>query len=115
MLSVSFNICSDCNTVLNLTPNLWVIEDIRVFTDAIRENVLRIAHHGAHHNFSIKGIQLRVTVYEDLNKETYYEGDFVIKCKNIREYKKYLEMSNEDIINEYDALIRDGKIDDILE
>jgi len=115
MLSVSFNIVSGNGSVLTNTPQLWVLNNVREFTDAIRNNTLRIANYAARLAYNVKGLELNVMIYLDINEEEYYERVFTIKCENIRDYKKYITMTHEDIENEMIKEERELKIKNILE
>jgi hypothetical protein len=115
MLSISFNIVTSSGNVLNNTPNLWVLEDIREFTDAIRDNCLRIANFASTLSYSIKSLELHVSLYDDINSKEYYSRNFVIKCKGIREYNNYINISNEEINNLILQKEREEKINDIIE
>jgi hypothetical protein len=112
MLSVSFNIVSGNGSVLTNTPQLWVLNNFREFTDAIRDNTLRIANYAARLAYNVKGLELHVSLYEDINSKEYYKRNFVIKCKGIREYNNYINMSNEEINNLILQKEREEKIND---
>lgn len=115
MTSVSFNIVSGSGSVLSDMPTLWVLGNIREFTDAVRYNCLTIAKYAAEYSYTVKSIKLHVNIYEDLNEEEYHSRMFIINCKNIREYKKYIKMTLEDLKKESLKEERQLKINSILE
>lgn len=115
MTSVSFNIVSGSGSVLSYIPTLWVLNNIREFTDAVRYNCLTIAKFASECSYTVKSIKLHVNIYIDINDEEYHSKTFIINCKNIREYKKYVNMTLEDLEKESLKEERQLKINSILE
>jgi hypothetical protein len=115
MVCASFNIVSGIGTILTTYPNMWVFNSIREFTNNIRYNCLSIAYFSSNLCYDVSNIKLYVNLYEELNNDYYYDRTFIINCKNIREYKNYIGMCNEEIHNEYLKEKRNQKLNFILE
>lgn len=109
----AFNIMNSSGTALNGTPILWDMETVSDFTKSIRENCLDIAKYGVDSYSTISKMYLAVSIYEEINEETYNENQFYISLKNVREFKQYIKMSHEDIKAEYEMKQRNQKIEDL--
>lgn len=90
------------------------MNSIREFTDAIRANCLIIAYLGADNHLNINKIELNISLYEDLEDDYFYSRTFKVKCKNIKEYKNYINLPTEEIIDLHKKVERDIKIEDII-
>lgn len=112
MIKVSINICGD--SVLNYCPMYWEFESAKFFTNFIRENALEILNwlHTSH--IPKSKAKLGVHIVEDIEDESYWEWDFVINCKNIRDFKPYLPLSREEFEATFEAHKREKKLNDIL-
>lgn len=109
----TFNIMNSSGRALNVVPILWDIENVSEFCLGIRENALDICHFGADSYSTIKEMFISVYFYEDLNDEEFNENSFNIRIKNIREFKKYIKMSYDDIKVEYNIEKRNNKISEL--
>jgi len=116
MLKVSLNILASTSAI-NLVPMSFEFEDDRSFTNFIRESVIDVLSW----NFETYGGQLsntRLGVYirEDINEEEgFWEWQFIINCKNIREFKPYLNMNFEEFDSVLKSHRRDQKINDLYD
>lgn len=113
MIKVAMNIGGGSGTYSNV-PMFWEMKDAREFTDFIREQMFNILLH-SHDNHDIRSnCWIGVHIHEDIDEENYFEWDFIINCKNIREFKLFEKMTR----GEMDAMrverIRDNKLEDIL-
>lgn len=92
----------------------WEMKSAREFTNFIREQMFNILI-WSHNSYGIKSnCWIGVHIHEDIDDENYFEWDFIIPCKNIREFKPFAKIDRE----EMDALIverdRNEKLDKIL-
>lgn len=102
---------------LNTTPIVFRYDTFKEFSNMIREEIFNIAL-WAHESYVGKSsLCLYLKIQED-NKEDaecdYWEWDFNIQCKNIREYKQYLKMTREEMDDLKVSNQRNDKLDDIL-
>lgn len=113
MIKVAMNIGGGSGTYSNV-PMFWEMKDAREFTDFIREQMFNILLH-SHDNHGIKSnCWIGVHIHEDIDEENYFEWDFIINCKNIREFKLFEKMSREEMDAMRVEKIRDNKLEDIL-
>lgn len=111
---IAFNIMNSSGRALNGTPILWQMDSVSEFSSAIREGCLDIANYGAESYSTLSKMYLAVTFYRDINEEEYFENEFYISLKNIREFKQYIKMSYDEIKAEYEMKSRNEKIENIL-
>ena len=113
MIKVSLNI-SSATSPMNLVPMCFEFESVREFTDFIRESAIDILSWTFTSYGQVSNTRLGVYIREDIDKEGYWDWSFVIKCKNIKEFKPYMKMD----FNEFSSILesheRDRKIKDIL-
>lgn len=114
MIKVSMNIGGGGNGPYNNIPMFWEMKSAREFTNFIREQMFNILI-WSHNSYGIKSnCWIGVHIHEDIDDENYFEWDFIIPCKNIREFKPFAKIDRE----EMDALIverdRNEKLDKIL-
>ena len=113
MLKIAMNIGGG-NGVYNNIPMFYEFESARDFTDFIREQMFNIIL-WSHTNHGIKSnLWLGVHIQEDVSDEDFWEWDFIINCKNIREFKQYEKMTREEIDALKSERDRDKKLNDIL-
>ena len=113
MIKVSMNIGGGSGAYNNI-PMFWEMENTREFTDFIREQMFNILLH-SHDNYGIKSnTWIGVHIHEDIDEENYFEWDFIIHCKNIREFKKYHKLSREEMDSLRVERDRNNKLNDIL-
>lgn len=97
-----------------LIPMYWEFNNIREFTDFIRSEMFNILKYAQANFVSRSTLLLGIHIHEDCDDNNYFQWDFVISCKNIREFKPYDKMSRE----EFGELIiqreRNDKINEIL-
>jgi len=114
LIKVSLNIASATSPV-NLVPMYLEFESTRDLTNFIRESVIDILSWTFTSYGQVNNTRLCIYIREDIDKETYWDWSFIIKCKNIREFKAYMKMD----FNEFNSLLqsheRDNKIKNILE
>lgn len=113
MILVSVNIGSSSKGPVNKFPIVFEFENIREWTNLIRKEESMLHFLDWYESCSIlpiKNMVMWVRVDED---DLYWE--FEIKLKNIREFKKYLSMTHEDIIPLLESFRRELKINDILD
>ena len=114
MIKVSMNIGGGSGTTYNNIPMFWEMENAREFTDFIREQMFNILLH-SHDNYGIKSnCWIGVHISEDIDEENYFEWNFIIHCKNIREFKKYHKLSREEMDSLRVERDRNNKLNDIL-
>lgn len=114
MLKVSLNIGGGSGAY-NYVPMFYEFDNSRGFTDFVRDQMFNIIL-WSHDSHGIKSnLWLGVRIIEDVDKDNYLEWEFIINCKNIREFKQFEKMTREEI----DALRvereRDEKLNDIFE
>jgi hypothetical protein len=114
MIKISMNIGGGGNGTYNNIPMFWEMESAREFTNFIREQMFNILLH-SHDNYGIKSnCWIGVHIHEDIDEENYFEWDFIIHCKNIREYKPFVKMSREEMDSLRVERDRNDKINGIL-
>ena len=112
MIRVALNL-GGSNGPLNHFPMLFEFENIREWTDSIREesNMLSFLDWAvAYGVFPIS--KMRIWAYIE-NDAQYWE--FEVNLKNVREFKKYMDMDWEEIVSIVEAYRREKKIDEILD
>ena len=111
MTIISMNIAGSRGP-LNDFPMVWELDNIREFIGFIREDecMLSFLDWANTHSVSLSNMRLYTRIDEG---DLYWE--FVIMLKNIREFKKYLEMDWQEIESVVEAWRRDKKIDEILD
>lgn len=98
----------------NNVPMFWEMENAREFTDFIRENMFNILLH-SHDNHGIKSnCWIGVHIHEDIDEEKYFEWDFIINCKNIREFKLFEKMTRSEMDVMRVERDRNNKLNNIL-
>lgn len=112
MIRIALNL-GGSNGPLNHFPMLFEFENIREWTDSIREesNMLSFLDWAvAYSVFPIRKMKLWAYIEHD---EQYWE--FEVNLKNVREFKKYMDMDWGDIVSIVEAYRREKKIDEILD
>ena len=106
---VSFNVGN--THPLNRFPMAFEFESPRSFTDFIRQedSMLSLLVWSFANGFSAKRMKIWARIETD---DKFWEFD--IQLKNVREWKKYLEMDGEEIGALLEAHERDGKIESII-
>ena len=95
-------------------PMLWEMKDAREFTDFIREQMFNILLH-SHDNHGIRSnCWIGVHINEDIDGENYFDWNFIIHCKNIREFKPFAKMSREEMDSLRVERDRNNKLNGIL-
>ena len=108
------NIGGGSGTTYNNVPMFWEMESAREFTDFIREQMFNILLH-SHDNYGIKSnTWIGVHIHEDIDEENYFEWNFIINCKNIREFKAFEKMPREEMDSFRVERDRNNKLNDIL-
>ncbi len=81
----------------NYVPMFWEFDNSRHFTNFVREQMFNIVL-WSHDNNDIKSnLWLGVHIHEDISEDVYFEWDFIINCKNIREFEPFAKMSREEM------------------
>ncbi len=109
MYNISLNIGYGDRS-LHPYPSFYQFENMRQFSDMVRRDAFQLVLYG--HNNGV-GIS-RIALYIHIDTED-KEWDFTIMCKNIREYKQYLNLDETEIERLKVELNRDSMIDEILE
>ena len=113
MIKVSLNIAS-ATSPMNLVPMYFEFESTREFTDFIRESAIDILSWTFTSYGQVSNTRLGVYIREDI-EDGYWDWSFVIKCKNIREFKPYMKMDYNGFSSILEAHERDKKIENVLE
>ena len=115
MIKVAMNIGGDSGTYSSV-PMFWEMKDAREFTDFIREQMFNILlhSHDNHCELTRSACWIGVHIHEDIDEEIYFEWDFIINCKNIREFKLFEKMTRAEMDAMRVERIRDNKLEDIL-
>jgi hypothetical protein len=95
---------------LNYVPMYWEFEIARYFTDFIRANALEILNWMNESHIPKSKAMLGVHIVEDIEDESYWEWNFIINCKNIREFKTYINLGREEFEASFESHVRDEKI-----
>lgn len=99
--------------VLNRTPIIYHFDDVREYTNFIRGGVVNIVDWAIKSHVPKSSIVLYTRIsrlYMEGDEDWVWSNDFDIKCKNIREYKPLINLSDEEI----EALLRDEVINNVL-
>ena len=113
MIKVSMNIGGG-NGSYNYIPMFYEFENARGFTDFIRDQMFNIIL-WSHDSYGIKShLWLGVHIHEEIDEENYFEWEFIINCKNIREFNQFEKMTREEIDALRSEKERDEKLNDIL-
>ena len=110
MIIVSMNIAG--TRVLNNFPILFEFENVREWTDFIREDGSMLAFLDWSHTSSVSVQNMRLFIRID-EGDLYWE--FIINLKNVREFKKYLTIDWKEKESIVEAWRREKKINDIIE
>ena len=113
MIKVAMNIGGGSGTYSSV-PMFWEMKDAREFTDFIREQMFNILLHSHDNHGTRSSCWIGVHIHEYIDEEIYFEWDFIINCKNIREFKLFEKMSREEMDAMRVEKIRDNKLEDIL-
>ena len=113
MIKVAMNIGGGTGTYNNV-PMFWEMESAREFSDFIREQMFNILLHSHDNHGTRSACWIGVHIHEDIDEENYFEWDFIINCKNIREFKSFEKMSREEMDAMRVERIRDNKLENIL-
>lgn len=110
MIKVSLNLGS--NGPLNLFPMVYEFENVREWTDSIREESNMIGFLDWALTCNVYPIsKMKIWAYIE-------EGDwfweFEVNLKNVKEFKKYTEMEFKEINSIVEAFRREQKINEIL-
>ena len=110
MIKVALNLGG--NGPLNLFPMMFEFENASEWTDNIREETNMIGFLDWAQTCGVYPIsKMKLWAYID-DGDWFWE--FEINLKNVREFKKYTEMGDEEIISIVEAFRREKKIDEIL-
>jgi hypothetical protein len=113
MIKVSMNI-GGSNGSYNNIPMFSEMDNAREFTNFIRKQMFNILL-WSHDSYGIKSnTWIGVHIHEDIDDVNYFEWDFIIYCKNIREFNQYSGMNREEIDELKVSKNRENKIKDIL-
>ncbi len=110
MIRASFNINS-----INLIPYYYEFIDSREFTNFIRDNVIEILEIYFNSYGNLSSCKIGVYLREDIDDEFYYDWEIVLLCKNIREFKPFLNMDYDEFSEVLKLHKRDKSINNILE
>jgi len=113
MIKVSLNI-SSATSPMNLIPMYFEFDSAKEFTDFIRESVIDVLSWTFTSYGQVQNTRIGIYIREDIDEDGFFEWSFVIKCKNIREFKPYMKMD----FNEFNSVLesheRDKKLNSIL-
>jgi len=111
MIKVALNLGS--NGPLNLFPIVYEFENAKEWTDSIREESNMLGFLDWAQTCSVYPIS-KMKLWAYIEEDDWY-WRFEVNLKNVREFKKYAEMSWQEIDSIVEAYRRDNKIDEILE
>jgi hypothetical protein len=120
MIIISLNILSTSpgiSEVLNVNPMLWYFKEFSNFKNFIKTdiNTLRILNWGIEYGANKSKLRLALTIARPgLNiEDDYLENEFIIKIKNIKCFKPYLELEDSEIVDLLKSEERNEKLDDL--
>jgi len=111
MITVALNLGG--NGPLNLFPMIFNFENAREWTDSIREESNMIGFLDWAQACSLYPIS-KMKIWAYIEDDGHY-WEFEVKLKNVREFKKYIDMEYEEINSIVEAFRRDQKINEILD
>jgi hypothetical protein len=123
MIIISLNILSTSpgvSEVLNVNPMLWYFKEFSDFKNFIKTdiNTLRILNWGIEYGANKSKLRLALTIIrpDDVNRNfntDYLENKFIIKIKNIKCFKPYLELEDSEIVALLKSEERNEKLGDL--
>ncbi len=116
MVILSLNIING-NTVFNNIPMTFPFENRKESLDFIREQALNILNWPSDNRYVLSKTLIGINIIDiDPTKEDgFWQWEFVLSCKNIREFQPYFKLTREEFISLKKERDRDSKIDSILE
>lgn len=117
MIKVCMNIGGGNGHPYNNIPMFWEMQNAREFTNFIREEMFNIIL-WSHENYGQpNSLWLGIHIEDDSPNSDgdYFFWDFIVKCKNIREFKDYAKMDRDEIDALKSKLNRESAINNILE
>jgi len=112
MIRVALNL-GGSNNPLNKFPMLFEFENIREWTDNIREEESMFAFLDWAVAYNVYPIN-KMCIWAYI-EDGEWDWEFEIKLKNVREFRKYTEMGFEEINSIVEAFRREQKINEILD
>lgn len=121
-INVSMNIGYESSAgsagVLNKIPMCWIFDNPKEFTKFIRKSMIDILGWSVSNHVPKSSLMLYVNIdrfYMEDGREWMWSNEFCIPCKNIREYKPFLEMTQDEVIALTEARKREIAINDVLD
>lgn len=99
---------------INTYPFYYQMDNFREFSKIIRRDAFTLALWASENWISKYHLYIYIHVQEDMDEDNCWEWDFAIKCENIREYKPYLNLQQEEMERLKVERDRNAKINDIL-
>jgi hypothetical protein len=115
MVYISFNITTETES-LNLKPFLDYYDSFKTFSNLLRDwcSDYVFVEWASHHYKNNKKISLCLSIIEEMDDKMVYCREFKINLRNIREYKKWLSLSQEEVDNLIISMKREEKISEII-
>ena len=110
---VSINIISVDTTVNNI-PLCFNVKNISEFMDFIREEAIDILDWPYQVYGSVNNCKLGIHIIEDINDDDYFSWEFIVDCKNIREFKPLMELDFFEFGKVLKSHKRKSKINELL-
>ena len=116
MIHISLNIASEGTGVLNGFPIFWECLTHRDWIDAIRKAPIDWLDWAHHFNTSKSNLIFYIHISEDCNDDEgmCWHWDFVVKAKNIREFKPFIGMNRDQFETVLKEWKRDSKLNTLL-
>jgi hypothetical protein len=114
---VSYNIGyqpSSGGGVLNGFPTIWYAQNHSEWIKAIRENPIDFLEWAYANSVSLKSLVFYFSVYEEVDNDHFFQWEFKVSVKNIREYKEYLGLSTEEFEQTLFIHKRNSKLEQLL-
>lgn len=114
MVILSLNIIN--NTVYNSAPMSFPFENRKESLTFIREQAFNILKWSNDSWDTLSKTKIGINIIDITSLEDgYWEWEFILSCKNIREFQPYFKLTREDFIALQKQTDRDNTIDSILE
>lgn len=114
---VSYNIgyqTQSSGGILTGFPTIWEAQNHREWIKAIRENPIDFLEWAHANSAPLKSLIFYFSVYEEVDSDHFFQWEFKVSVKNIREYREYLVLSKEEFEQTLFIHRRNSKLEQLL-
>jgi len=129
-VKVIFNIGAEGSGILNTFPMFFDGNSFKDFSDWIRAGMFDVMTWAHDYNVPIGRLCLYLHIHEDItgnmeprkstisdptDEDYYYDWNMIVHCKNVREYKQFLNLKWDEIEQMMASKKREAKINSIID